>query len=340
MKLNYEYNICDDANTKIETFTTFESINKIFYLIYINEENSIISYDLINKQIITIIGNSHSDDITSIKHYLDDIDNRDLIMTCSINALKIWNIKNYHIICELKQPLKQNCLIKYNNIYYIVSASENNPILIYDLEGNIIKQIKNEYYINNLCSFNDQENSYLITLNDLSMCSYKNFTFYKKYKEEYRKYSCPCCNGYKNVEDMIEHSNGTPLKCLFYKKDNGNIQLIESNTDYDHGEYYIKVWDFHSAGPDLVNKIYLGEINDICLINNNKLLVGCGELIKIVYLDIIDEEGEFKEEQIEVIKGLNKSEDENYSFLKIDHPSLGECLIWKIENIINLFSLK
>ena len=89
MKLNYEYNICDDANTKIETFTTFESINKIFYLIYINEENSIISYDLINKQIITIIGNSHSDDITSIKHYLDDIDNRDLIMTCSINELKI-----------------------------------------------------------------------------------------------------------------------------------------------------------------------------------------------------------------------------------------------------------
>ena len=215
MKLNYEYNICDDANTEIETFTTFESINKIFYLIYINEENSIISYDLINKQIITIIGNSHSDDITSIKHYLDDIDNRDIIMTCSTNELKLWNIKNYHIICELKQPLKPNCLIKYNNKYYIVSAFENYPILIYDLEGNIFKQIKNEYCINNLCSFNDQENSYLITLNDLSMCSYKNFTFYKKYKEEYRKYSSPCCTGYKNVEDMIEHSNGTPLKCLF-----------------------------------------------------------------------------------------------------------------------------
>ncbi len=66
------------------------------------------------------------------------------------------------------------------------------------------------------------------------MCSYKNFTFYKIYKEEYRKYGCPCCNGYASLEQMIEYSNGTPLEVLIYKNDNNSIKLIELNEDFDH----------------------------------------------------------------------------------------------------------
>ena len=50
------------------------------------------------------------------------------------------------------------------------------------------------------------------------MCSYKNFEFYKKYKQEYRKYGCATCNGYNSLKEIIEYSNGTPLECLFNKK--------------------------------------------------------------------------------------------------------------------------
>ena len=171
MKLNYEYKICIDANENKECFIAFKSINKQFLLIYINDENSIISYDLIHEQIITIIDYVHSGEITHIKHYLDDINKRDLLMTCSHSELKIWNIKNYQIISELKQNFDSACLIKYNKKYYIALASEKNPILIYDFKGNLFKEIKNDYEINDIFSFNDEENSYLITLNDLSMCT-------------------------------------------------------------------------------------------------------------------------------------------------------------------------
>ena len=355
MKLNFEYKICDDAITNSEnsensdnsentenseTFIAFESINKSFYLIYINNENLIISYDLINKQIISKINTSHSGDITHIKHYLDDTNKRDLIMTCSTNELKIMDIKKYQIIYELNQNFKSACLTKYNNKYCIALASEKNPILIYDMEGNLIKEIKNNFYINYICSFEDGENSYLITLNDLSMCSYRNFEFYKKYKQEYRKYGgCVCCNGYDSLQEMIEYSNGTPLLCLVNKKDNGKMELIEFNKD-DHYNYCIKIWDFHSANADLVNKIRLDGFCSMCLINKNKLFVPCYKKIKIFFLDVIDEEGKFKEEQLEEIDEFKEIEGDNYFLRKIDLPSFGECIIWKIANKLNLYSLK
>ena len=140
---------------------------------------------------------------------------------------------------------------------------------------------------------------------------------------------------------MIKFSNGTPLKCLFYKKDNNNIQLIEANED-DHSNYCIKVWDFNLIdfvlGEEIETKIGLNYYNDMCLINNNKLLVQDGEEIEIVYLDKNDE---FKVEQIEKIKEMDISEeDDNCSFVKMDHPFLGECLICKIRKNLNLISLK
>ena len=85
----------------------------------------------------------------------------------------------------------------------------------------------------------------------------------------------------------------------------------------------------------------------MCLINNNKLLVQGGEEINIIYLD------ELKKEQIEKLEEMDISEedddndnnsypeeDKNCSFVRIVHPFLGECLIWKIEKKINLISLK
>ena len=347
MKLNFEYNICNDAAKSTESFVSFESINKKLYLIYIKEDNSIISYDLIHKQIITTIDYSHLSKITHIKHYLDDINQRDLLMTCSSDEIKIWNIKNYQIISELKRNFDSACLIKYNKKYYFALASEKNPILIYDFEGNLFKEIKNEYEISNIFSFNDEENSYLITLNELSMCSYKNLSLYKKYKEEYKSYSCCYCNGYSSEEEMIKYSNGTPLKCIYNKKDN-NMQLIEANED-DHSNYFIKVWDLNltSEKKELDSKICLNGYDDMCLINNNKLLVQGGEEINIIYLD------ELKKEQIEKLEEMDISEedddndnnspaeeDKNCSFVRIVHPFSGECLIWKNGKKINLISIK
>ena len=53
------------------TFCIFESVNKIFYLIYSRIFYTIISYDLTNLKKISEIKNAHNKEITNFRHILD-----------------------------------------------------------------------------------------------------------------------------------------------------------------------------------------------------------------------------------------------------------------------------
>ena len=112
------------------TFTVFTSINKIMYLIYTNENNSIICYDLIDNNKIIEIKKAHNQFIHNFKYFLDYINKRDLLISISSddNNLKLWNISNFECILNLKKInnigwLNSVCLLTENNKIYIVTSN-------------------------------------------------------------------------------------------------------------------------------------------------------------------------------------------------------------------------
>lgn len=144
---SYAYNDLDN------TFSTFKSIDNIYYLIYADREKSIISYDLIKHQKISKIYSNHSEYITNFVHFLDKINNRDLVMSISSknNNIKIWNIKNWECILNMCDVYKKGwlfsaCFISENNNNYIITSNCNgrisNSIKVYDFKGKEIKEIK------------------------------------------------------------------------------------------------------------------------------------------------------------------------------------------------------
>ena len=90
----------DSYNFFIEnTFTVFKSINDILYLIYTNENKSLISFNIIENNLINEIKNAHNEYITNFRYYYNETNKKDLILSisCNDNILKygiltIWNV--------------------------------------------------------------------------------------------------------------------------------------------------------------------------------------------------------------------------------------------------------
>lgn len=150
------------------TISIFKSINNILYLIYSDEVKSIISYDLAKDQIINEVKNAHKEDISNFSYFLDNINKIEIIVSLSSddNCIKLWNIKNWECLLELKGiniycSLFSACLICENNENYIITTNLNSfcgALKVYDFDGNIVKEIKNSkgskriiinYYDNN-----------------------------------------------------------------------------------------------------------------------------------------------------------------------------------------------
>ena len=158
---NYKYiqfhsNIEEDSSAEYwidNTICVFKSINEIISLIYTDSNNSIISYNLINNQKINEIKKAHKERITNFRHYLDKNENRDLILTISAvdKNIKIWNNNNWNCLFNV-EDIYNKCvysacfLNEKNKIYIIVgscslSLNDNDPIKIYDFNGNKIQEI-------------------------------------------------------------------------------------------------------------------------------------------------------------------------------------------------------
>ena len=78
-------------NSFDNTFCIFESVDKIFYLIYSRIFYTIITYALINLKKISEIKKAHNKEITNFRHILDTLNKTDLILSISDkdNNLKI-----------------------------------------------------------------------------------------------------------------------------------------------------------------------------------------------------------------------------------------------------------
>ena len=136
---------------------------------------------MVNNQIKIEIKKAHDNYITNFRHYQDNIQKRDLIISISRedNQIKLWNVNNFELLVTINNINKNGnldsaCFLNYQNQIYIVSSNGNlffepELIKIFGLNGNKIKEINNS---NDNTSFIDTyydihlNKHYIITGND------------------------------------------------------------------------------------------------------------------------------------------------------------------------------
>ena len=306
-------NLVTDSYSKdwlIDKFIIFKSINNILYLIYSNNNKSIISYNIIGNKKINEIKNAHEDYISSFRYYLDNINQRDLFISLSSNLhysnIKLWNINNLELILNIQKItndyLKSACFLNDNNKSYIITCfvayHKNNPepIKIFDFKGNKIKEINDSedsaYYIDNYYD-NDLLKNYILTgnLGYIKSYDYNENKIYHKYSEN---------------NNIYGHTS------IIINKKKEIIELIESSCDGN-----IRIWNFHTGIFLRIIKINKEGLREICMWNNEYLLVGCDDkTIKLINLN-----------NGEIIKEIEGHNDKVLSLKIIFHPIYGKCLI-------------
>ena len=333
---NYKYiqfhsNIEEDSSAEYwidNTICVFKSINEIISLIYTDSNNSIISYNLINNQKINEIKKAHKERITNFRHYLDKNENRDLILTISAvdKNIKIWNNNNWNCLFNVEDIYNKcvysACFLNEKNKIYIITSSSswssnNEPIKVYDFNGNIIKKINDSndriFFFD---SFYDKKNTNIYILVGCS-----------KYVKSYDFIKNKLYNNYHDISNKDKDNNNDHYSIII-KQEKEITKLIESSCDGN-----IRIWNFHSG--ILLKKINIGLekewLKSICLCEKiNYLFVGSVDS-KMIIIDLEKEkviEKYLLDEMILTIK-------------KIIHPKYGECLIsqgkytikiWKIKN--------
>ena len=133
-------------------------------------KNEIKCFNLNNKEMIKEIG-SHNGGISGFRKYYNREEYKYLIMSISgnDNNLKVWDTDDWSCILDLKNvndkgQLYSACFLKNNKNLYIVTSNaykdeENEPIKIFDLKGNKIKQIESNKYIYSIDTFYDEDKS-------------------------------------------------------------------------------------------------------------------------------------------------------------------------------------
>ena len=297
-------------------FLIFKSINDILYLIYSNNDGSIISYDLKSFKKINEIKKAHNRKIINFRYYLDKENERDLIISisCEENNIKLWNIYNFECLFDFKNIYRGGiiysaCFLNDIGQIYIITSNFkilSEPIKVYDLKGNKIKEINNlkedVFFIDSYYD-NDLDKNYLIIGNKYHIISYdfKDNKIYHRYNDfDYKRHFSIIINNKIKV-----------------------VELIESSYDGN-----IRIWDFHSG--KLLRKIKVSKffLFGTCLWSNEYIFVGCGDNT-IILLDLK------KEKIIKTFVCKNMI----CNIKKFIHPKYGECLIYLDKNIIKLLAI-
>ena len=304
-----------EINFRVDnTFEIFNSILGYICLVYAykleNKYNSIATYNIIDCTTMCILKNVHEEDITNLRHYLDKINNRDLILSISAsnNNVKLWDINNLEYLLTINNInrhgfTKSACILNFDNDLYIVTSNYSysevpEPIRLYNMEGYKIKEIN---YKNNQTYFID---IYHDKKSDIKYIVTGNLGFVRTYD-----YTNDCkYHRYNDDENEYEH-----YKVIIF--DNSEIiKIIAAGKD---GQ--VLIWDFHST--ELLKKIKVNEFNydnlyGICLWNKKLLFVGCGNCLKAV--DIENEK---------VVNSLFGHSNNILTIKTVIHPFYGECII-------------
>ena len=188
----------DDFFSSInDTFTIFNSINNILYLIFASIEKSIIVYDLKNFQKICELKNAHNKYITNFRHIFDKNEKKDIIMSVSAidNNLKLWNVSKWNCFLEIKNVNEKGALfsasflLESNNIFILTSNynffKKKEPIKLFNLKKEKIFEIKIDLSIIYIdCYYENDYNDIFIIINGQNKIfsyDYTNKKIYNKY---------------------------------------------------------------------------------------------------------------------------------------------------------------
>ena len=272
VKDSYAYDNSDNS------FTIFKAINDILYLIYSNENKSIICYDVENNKKIKEIISNHNEYITNFRHYLDEINNRDLIISisCDDNNLKLWNINKWECILDLKNInyngfLYSACFLTDNNIIFLATSNCNwrgksESIKIYDIKGNKLNEIENsDESTLFLDTYYDKSNlkTYILTGNRgyIKTYDYNSNKLYHKY----------CGN---------DNNNNSHLSIIIQNIDD-ITKIIESCNDGN-----IRIWNFHTGTLLITINVSIKFLRGICLWDKYHIFVACFDnTIKLIEME-------------------------------------------------------
>jgi len=296
----------DDFFSSInDTFTIFNSINNILYLIFASIEKSIIAYDLKNFQKICELKNAHNKYITNFRYIFDKNEKKDIIMSVSAidNNLKLWNVSKWNCFLEIKNVNEKGALfsasflLESNNIFILTSNynffKKKEPIKLFNLKKEKIFEIKIDLSIIYIdCYYENDYNDIFIIINGQN----KIFSYDYTNKKLYNKYGKNKCSYFS----------------IFVQDNKKDSKLFASNFDGS-----IEIYGFHSG--QLLNEININfkGFYGLCLWNENNLLVACCDnAIKIINL---------KEKKLK--KCLYGHSNYVTTLKKIYIHNLGECLI-------------
>ena len=317
--LKEQSNFIQDAGDRItfssNVFLLFKSFDNKYYLIYGDNSHIIISYDISSNTIVKEV--TKTDKLTScFNHYPDVYNKRDLIMTihAKSNSIGVWDFNDMKLIYHFKKINKNGylntaCFFSDNNQIYIMSSNHRytgknvDPIKIYDLKGNKIKELKDSNEnVSFLDSYYDknQFKKYIIAGFAKYIRAYNtsNNSIYKIYKDKYSPF---------HREVVINDFESV-------------TKLIESSTDG-----HIRVWDFHKA--ELIKRIKIDDKGafGICLWNKESLFVGIKDRIVLININtgeiIYEYDYSFKDKYNDY--GI-------IAIKKINLVNYGECLLTKV----------
>ena len=275
-------------------FYVFNSLNNILYLIYSNESTSIICYNLIKNSKISELKKAHIKSISSLKHYLDKLNKRDLIISISSQEknLKIWNLYNFSCIYNIEKSKVINaaCPFTDDNINYIIINH-----CIYDFNYNKILKIK-EYKekINFMDIYYDKNLDKIFIIAGFSGClksyDYDENEIYNIYGDR---------DNSEVYNSMVIIDDGIYVKMITSNK-NGNIEIYNFNTGI------------------MLKAIVVGyAVNCICSFENKYLFIEYNNGM-IRQMDV---------ERLTTINTFNSNYKQGVIFQVISFPNFGNYLV-------------
>ena len=293
-------NINTIENDYISHFDFVHTYNDLYYVIYTNSKHEIIFIDIIDNKIVLKIKNSYDHPIDHFACYSDKNNKMDLFaFYCNSCSIKLWNINTMECIAviDVKKALGSLFFMNFKNQLYIVAHfAFDDKIVLYDLKGIKVKEIK----IKNKNNRINDTNYYYEQKTQKYYFFFGGFGFLKSFdvnKNDVYKIYCD--------------NDGIGNKQVKIYDDNKIIKLIST------GDGMVRIWNFHSGV--LLNKIKINnqghDTPKIC-IWNNEYLIGAYENYGLKILD-------FKHENYQNISGFGDTEEAK----KIIHPVYGECLL-------------